>query len=546
MAKVGVILVHGIGDQKRYDFLKEFTTAFYQALRQRSDSANPRLIIDRVELSRMGVRTLETSDLFAFFGTNHGLDADGRKNLFRPATVVRDEDEFLLYEAFWADEDLRHTQWEKIKFNFWLLTTLWNPLFNLLTGKYRRFGFQPYRVIWNWLGIIFADFLVHVSEGALLLVAFVFRKTEPLRHVGDVIYEYAGDVKLYFSQRSYFHNQTKHEVLRSRFDEVLLKASIETDAVHIVGHSLGTVLAFDCLHLHQIEPQKMSLDFLHYLSEDVLPKEPDQTLRVSPFGKLRTFVSLGSPLDKTCLIFPSSRPTELQRPVRLRLETLPDGRRIVCAKLEPKAEDLHSNFKWHNIDDISDPIGDDLVWYGKSQPDKPTDFPAPENHSQAKAWLPSTAHNGLLKNRLVIEWITSRIARPDGEARQIPQPDFSDRIVHSAWLGALFALSTVAGCFGFYWLLDMALGMAHDLYADAESHTIFSKLSLLDLWIATLRDQMDLNTGPGLRYLLWPVLLTARIFLTLAVITLPFAALQYRKTESLRIARQTQERSQLG
>ena len=72
---IGLVLVHGMGNQKRYEFLKDFATRFEEALRQESSEPKPEVLIDKVELYRTPKRTRESSELFGFFGVipmDHG------------------------------------------------------------------------------------------------------------------------------------------------------------------------------------------------------------------------------------------------------------------------------------------------------------------------------------------------------------------------------------------------------------------------------------------------------------------------------------------
>lgn len=543
--KTGVILIHGIGQQNRYDYTKSFSSALYREIKSIQPGAE--LQIDRTELARMPARTRETSDLFSFFGPGGTLREDAHKHLFRPVCIVDRDHEIAFYEVYWADEDLKFSWFQKLKFNVWLTTTLWNPLFNALSRKYAARSVSPFQFLRYWFALGILDFVIHMAESILVLFAFVARKTEPLRRFGEIIFEYAGDVKLYYSPQIYFHNQTKLDVLMARFDEVLLKANLDgCDSIHIAAHSLGSVLAYDGLHSHRVEPAKMSLDFLDYLKARMAGGEP---LFVDPYEKLKTLVTLGSPLDKTYFVFPSARPMAMRRKIRLSLAHPANGETAIVAEDSGPAE---ASFEWHNINDISDPLGDRLAWYGspeapvastadskESAPRPPAvakdPFPTVENHRQAHAWWPHTAHNNLHHNPDVIGWLARRFAGKRPAA--LGEAGLASRFVRIVWVSILASVSFAVLCFGFFWMLDLALGTAHDLYADAESHTIFSKLQAIDGWIAAARSQLDLTRGSEWRWLTRPVVVTVEIFVIFFLIALIPAWLRYGYVERLRASR---------
>lgn len=531
MRKVGIVLVHGIGNQQRYDFLKEFTSEFFGELRRVRGSEGTTLAIDRVELVRMPARTLETSDLFSFFGKSAAPAAaeERGQSLFRPVQIASQGQRFSIYESYWADEDLRYTLLDKLKLNLWLATTVLNPIFNAATMAYRGIGVVGVRLVSAWFTAALVDFLLHIAESALALVGFVFKKTAFLKKFGETIFEYAGDIKLYYSQKIYFHNQTKSEVLQARFDEVLIKACLENDEVHLVGHSLGAVIAFDGLHRHRVAPTKMSLDFLDHLRHKYLTKGP---VRVSPQAKVRSLVTLGCPLDKTYLFFPSARPVELQGEIELSIVGSASDESTVRAEVGPSPAAV--SWKWHNVNDVSDPIGDRLVFYGESS--LQGGFPTPKNHRVARAWLPSTAHNGLLRNRAVREWLTSHLA-DDEKTCELADANAEALVIHGAWMAALATVSAIVVSFGFCWVLDLGLGTLDDLYQDAESHTIFQKLELGDAIVHQLREALDVNRGPFWRWLLHPVEVAVRTYGIFLAIVFPFAAARYGVVERLRAQR---------
>ena len=317
--KTAIIVAHGMGNQRRYDYLKEASSAFFNALRPFYPD-DRRLAIDNAELDREYTRTSETSDALPW-NPNGVPRSRSLASLFRPVRILiaanGEYNEISFYEAYWADTDLQYTWFEKLRFTTWLTSALWNPFFNLLKGYYENDPqLPPWRVMGKTLQTLLVGILYHTGEGILLMLPFVGRFRNPSGRWNNVIHEYAGDIALYVSDRQFFHNQEKRDVIRARFDEVLIKALIENDEVHIVGHSLGSAVAFDGLTRHRVQISKMSEDFRDFLRE--CNNDDLETIDLS--RKLTTLVSLGSPLDKLYFFFPWRRANVAQPDFSIRPE----------------------------------------------------------------------------------------------------------------------------------------------------------------------------------------------------------------------------------
>ncbi len=195
-------------------------------------------------------------------------DQAARERLFRPISILHDNFELNFYEAYWADEDLKYSHYQKVKYNLWLLTTIWNPLFNAVTRKYQQRPLHPVHVLFWQAAVFLLGVIYHLAELLPALASFVLGRTTLSNRAGEVVYEYAGDVKLYASTEEFFHNQTKQEVILARFHEALIKAYLENDEIYVVGSSLGTVVAFDGLMTDRVHPAKTATDFLHFLQQD--------------------------------------------------------------------------------------------------------------------------------------------------------------------------------------------------------------------------------------------------------------------------------------
>ncbi len=514
--RVGLILVHGVGNQERYDLLKEASSAFYETLKtiEPDEAAKPEFIVDKGELYRKATHSREAGDPVT------RLQADQADRLFRPVTIRYRQSEISFYEVYWADLDFRYSFYEKIKYNLWLLTIIWNPFFNKMTGRYRRPRMPWWKVLGLQVWIFGLGALYHLAEGIFLLLPFVSRSRldESSRRWVQTIYEYAGDVKLYVSPRIIFHDQTKKDVIQARFDEVLVKALLETDEVHVVGASLGSVIAFDGLSRHRVHPSKMSNDLLSYLQRNHAGQAD-----VDPGEKVQTFVTLGSPLDKFYFLWPSRRGDGVQGSFSIRGDADPQtGLTAWEAEMNPRdAQSPAGSFKWLNFKDLVDPLGGRLNSYDELE------FPRPENHRFAFRYWPSRGHVDYWRYRPFMRWLIGRTC-PD--APEAPPPHERVNLGWVARVAFCFAWSLGGAALLLYLFVvssDFVLSLVHDFYVNAESQTVYVTLDWLDAVVRGARAALGLEERSVISVLAG----LGRLALIGAVATLPFSAWFYRKSE---------------
>ncbi len=523
--KIAVIVVHGMGNQSRYDYLKEASSAFVNGIR-RLKLPSSRLAIDSVEMNRPYTRTSETSDL------QTGNDSDparSRTSLFRPVRVSVKSDgkvhEVSFYEVYWADTDLRYTWLEKLRFTAWLTSAMWNPIFNCCKGYYDK-SLSCVRVLARIPVTLLAGLFYHLGDGIFLMLPFVSRFRNPSRRWNNVIHEYAGDVKLYVSDRRYFHNQEKRDVIRARFDEVLLKALIENHTVHVVGHSLGSAIAFDGLTRHRVQFSKMSKDFRDFLWDQTDSKR-NKTVKVQLTQKLKTLVTLGSPLDKLYFFFPWRRSTdsvqtissilgkELSGEKRFRTEhgspSFREGstESIYQQGLKSDGESRHCSsdgFEWHNFSDVIDPFGAKIDHFSDLN-----GIPAPTNHEFAWAVLPFRAHTGYWRNENFVDWILQRILTTQKEPC-LTAPSLWSRTWRCALQCAYYGVFAVVMLILVIFLGSLVLGTLEDFHTNAESRTAYVLLHPLALALGFTREHLGLFPGT-LQSLSWGLMKATVYFL---------------------------------
>lgn len=534
--QIAVLVVHGMGNQSRYDYLKEVSSAFFTELRRHA--GNPRLVVDTLEINRPYTRTSETSD------TALEPQRDSSRSwvsLFRPVHVLlpdgRSQSPLQLnfYEAYWADTDLQYTWLERLRFTAWLASATWNPLFNYFHGHYRDHPSLSFiRVFFKVLSALVAGFVFHVGEGIFLLLPWVSRLRSPSSRWSRVIHEYAGDVKLYVSDRRFFHNQEKRDVIRARFDEVLVKALLENDIVHVVGHSLGSAVAFDGLTRHDVQISKTSSAFRDFLRQRVAQEQCG-----IDYSKIETFVSLGSPLDKLFFFFPWRRLPTAQPNFAFRADDLTGEPRPTMQSTEdataagavvPQQErstDAQSakGFQWYNFSDVVDPFGAALDHYSNV-----LGMRAPINHDLAWAVLPFKAHTGYWGNPEFTEWFVRRVLPTKDEPR-LRQPHAFERcwrlalrVVYSSAVGGLMLWLLT-------FLLSLLLGTLEDFHTNAESETAYLFLQLPAAILAATREHFGLFPGTS-ESLAWG--LTRAIGYFLATSFLYSATVYWRRERRLR------------
>lgn len=197
------------------------------------------------------------------------------------------------------------------------------------------------------------------------------------------VVEFAGDVAIYVAS----HRLDRWAATRQAIKEVALKA---TQAVYefggypqhvLVGHSLGSVVAYDMLN--------------KLLNEDALC---DGALRIKERTTL--LLTFGSPLDKTAFLFRAQ-------------SEFSDVREAMAAAAQPLISDYRHRPPWLNIYSKNDPISGALNYY---DPIDNQDVPDPkcrvENLPDPQAWVPLIAHTQYWTNDLFVTKLREALSAP--------------------------------------------------------------------------------------------------------------------------------------
>ncbi len=178
----------------------------------------------------------------------------------------------------------------------------------------------------------------NISWGLLIAVSLLVRR---------MLVQYVGDVALYLTS----HTLDRFYILRDKIRKYVFDAAqvifarrsqtadgFEYESVYIVGHSLGSVIAFDALN--------------QLLNEDEIA---DEANKLKVLERTKLLLTIGSPLDKTAFLFSLQRDkTSLER------EALVASSQPLI--LDSKFRDPEK-FEWINIFSYNDIISGRLDFF---------------------------------------------------------------------------------------------------------------------------------------------------------------------------------------
>jgi hypothetical protein len=256
---------------------------------------------------------------------------------------------------------------------------------------------------WHWL-VSLVPGIDFVREGrSWFWVVLWFALLGEVLFVRYFLIEFVGDVAAYISP----YKDSKFDDLRHQIRKIGMnvgkliygfgekQASIPYyETVVIVGHSLGSVLAYDTLN--------------SLIAADEVCSEHDKRNVV---GRTRGLITFGSPLDKTAFIF--------------RLQAKNDEqwtREKLAAAVQPLivsyADYRPATFTWVNIWSLMDIISGSLQYY-----DRPDVLETDANHVQNipdyQAWVPFYAHVQYWGNKKLSEQLYCFVAGTPCPKKQV-------------------------------------------------------------------------------------------------------------------------------
>lgn len=431
--RIGVLVVHGVGEQRRFECLESVATNLFQALKH---DAKRQAHIESAE----------------------------NKVIVRWRSPIQQPVEAHFREAYWADLDESQSGWRWLKLVGWVLAM---PGVHRFSHSWSESGGclgmrAPEKVSWRhiaWVrvqlfavALLFLAMLLSVDVLYWLLRRLSFSATR-LAQVRLLIYDYLGDVKLYqdwFERQdatAEVHGEKSRVAIRRRVVRALVEMARDVEAGHldgyfIIAHSLGTVVAFNGLmeHEHVLANYLSSEDWVGLPAQlkakvasaprtVVAPARPpwladdDAINRAVLFRGLRGVLTVGSPLNKFATLWPALVPVN-DAPV-------------------------FNNVAWINVADCQDIVAGDVTLLKTPGTDNCVGGLRVQQLTCADQWTLATAHTQYWKagrdpRRLIhslVTWFESGTFTKPPEGRF--SPGFAYAIYCLSWV-VLFVLPVVA------------------------------------------------------------------------------------------------------
>ncbi len=394
--RIGLVLVHGVGEQRRFDHLCAEVRHLVAAL---STVPNLKVTVE--------TRSTQNAEVGA---ANETWRADGSAPVkIHIEHELRGERWVLdVHEVWWADLDDKETLWNRVKFWLWGLGFWGVKKFADAKLQGGQLDMQP--PVFprpKWGGNVAREIFVRarlwtfanvflLSALTVNVVNYVLRQLRlgqlPLPGI-EVFYQFVGDVKLYQDRGKPQHGpltdlgSPRRVAIRRRIVQVLVDAyRADYDRWYVLAHSLGTVVAVNGLMetAHAL-PNYLSRETWAALktakdpvlgprtdgharsTKGMLPKRPawiaddhEVLHRDVLFAKLRGLATYGSPLDKFAYLWCQI--------VNINNDTTPwqvgNGKRTFP-------------FEWVNVFEHTDPVSASLEAYQGGS--IPAASPAPRN-----------------------------------------------------------------------------------------------------------------------------------------------------------------------
>lgn len=354
--KVGVIIVHGIGEQKRFEHLE----------------AETRKVVDAI-IANYGERrsdvttTLTTGGCDSFLGAQSSWASGAAAPLHTLVELPDKVVDIAFHEVWWADINEALTLGKQIRFWAWGLSLAGLATHNdqYLPGALSRMrppGHHGKLTIRNRIRMGYVSVLFGLSAFSVALINMILKRLdfEPLPLTATIV-NYLSAVKLY-SQDSRAGggpmdgpDEPPRAAIRRRMIRVMVDvARAEYSRWYILAHSLGTIVAWNGLmEIQQALPNYLDRECWKELEGnplrgttdidiDVDAMMPSRPLWVAPneiikrdvlFEKFKGILTYGSPLERFCALWSAMIPIN-------------------------KVEDpFRSGTEWVNVYDPTDPVG---------------------------------------------------------------------------------------------------------------------------------------------------------------------------------------------
>ncbi len=397
--RIGIILVHGIGEQRRFQHLSHEVRDLLE-------------VLDSDENIRTSVDTRTTRDS-SYLAENETWLAETEAPVRIDISFVAGElsgqrKSIFVHEVWWADLENKVTLLNRVKFWFWGLG-MWNAKRfhdTILPGA--KAGMRQPRLDTRVHVEILARSRLFVFGAFFLLTAVTWNLANALLRIvklgqlpipSEVLYQYVGDVKLYQDRgrnregRLTDRGLPRRVAIRRRMVNALVAAHNQRyDRWYVLAHSMGSIVAFNGLMetAHAL-PNYLSKEAYGNLPDGLLIRDndvdPEHVKNMRPrrplwisnyreildrwklFHGLRGFVTYGSPLEKFAYLWPQ-------------IVSINKDNSVFCQK-----------FEWINIFDHSDPVAGRI----KAFPSAFGDGRGPKNLAYKAHWALLYSHTKYLR-----------------------------------------------------------------------------------------------------------------------------------------------------
>ncbi|ACB51784.1 unknown [Crocosphaera subtropica ATCC 51142] len=358
--RVGILVVHGIGEQRKFETVEEMVRDMATALKTDTNLAVRIIINDQ--------------NTGAYGASQQTWQADNKEPLIIEIKDQKNQvTELAFNEIWWADLGDPVSLQTELSFWAWGLS-LWsrkqyiNP--NLGTSDRVRppkdmQGKKPKMDLKGRLQFFWVSLVILLVLPVLSFLSVILRKVLGFDLRPDVLVQYLGDIKLYQEGKREGKGplvdlgQPPRVAIRRRMIKGLVEMSLRNyDRWYVLSHSLGTIVAFNGLmeteealpnYLNQelwkqwatrpdFKPQKAAKGLTPEEEKKMFPSRPawldhnDIIARSELFKNLQGFVTYGSPLSKFGVVWPGIVPVNKNNRV-----------------FNPK-------FEWLNVYDPTDPV----------------------------------------------------------------------------------------------------------------------------------------------------------------------------------------------
>ncbi len=366
---VGVLFVHGIGEQGKFQDLESIIRNIATAL-QSDKSLKVRIIVN-------------SSDSGAYGATQQVFLADDEQ----PEPIIIEVTEgknqqvtnIRFREVWWSDLDEPVNLKTQLAFWLWGLS-LWSrkkytdPKYGTTFKMYDPVNPNsktPQICLSDRLRFFFVSLVVLLIMPLLYVLSYILRSVFGFNLRPDILIQYLGDVKLYQQEERVGKGslldlgQPPRISIRRRMIKKLVQMSLSNyDRWYVLSHSLGTLVAFNGLmetdlalpnYLNQQLwdkwqnfSQKKAKQEEQLTSEQIDNMVPSRPAWLNPndivdrshlFRNLKGFLTYGSPLSKFAVFWPAIVP------------------------INKDTEVFSPEFEWINIYDPSDPVADQTKYF---------------------------------------------------------------------------------------------------------------------------------------------------------------------------------------